>query len=101
MRISYRGAVALGQLLCVPALTPPNIRKKWIAAIKEHLRLVKLTPRKRARLVGLLRAAKSHEKKIMYSAGMYNDKGVPAKRFGKRVYTVPFGTWYFVSKSRS
>lgn len=100
MRISYRGAVALGQLLCVPALTPPSIRKRWIAQIKKLLEIAKLTPRKRARLVSLLRAAKSHENKIMYSAGMYNNKGVPAKRLGRRTHGVPFGTWYIVPKSR-
>jgi hypothetical protein len=82
-------------------MTPPSIRKKWKTQIKKFIEISKLTPRKRARLVRLLRAAKEIEGKKLYASGMYNNKGVPAKHLGRRMYTVPFGTWYFVSKSRS
>jgi hypothetical protein len=100
MRISYRGAVALGELVVLPVHTPPSIRRKWISDVEYYLKNVKLNARQRARLSGLLRLAKLVQGRRVFPYGMYENDGTPASRGGKLLRGMPFGTWYLRPKGK-
>ncbi len=95
MRFGYRAAVTLMRLLLLP-----RVDERWVDMVKRFIKSGQATVRQRAHLSALVRQVQrriTKKKTIVYPAGMSTDKGTPASR-GKRVVSMPFGTWYYKPK---
>jgi hypothetical protein len=95
MRYSYRGAATLLDLMLLPCSTKKSVYAKWLKGLRYFVKTEPgLTAIQRRRLRVKIAEVNRRAKRIIYAAGMYTNKRVPASR-GRRVKMMPFGTWYF------
>jgi hypothetical protein len=99
MKISYRGAVAILNMMLLPCGMRKSLFKEWRKEVGKFAdKSRRLTPVQRRHLKAMLaeidRRQKMSKNTIIYAAGMYTSNGVPASR-GRRVKMMPFGTWYY------
>lgn len=99
MKISYRGAVALLNMMLLPCGMRKSLFKEWRKEVGKFAnKSSRLTPIQRRRLKTMLaeidKRRNMPKNTIIYAAGMSTSNGIPASR-GKRVKMMPFGTWYY------
>lgn len=101
MRFSYRGAVAMMQVLMVPYPCAKGAAKKWVEGVEKHVKSGKVTPRQAAHLRALVREVRRRwrfpKNAKLYASGMFTSKHTPARK-GKSI-SMPFGKWYIKPKN--